>query len=154
MSRGRALLLLTISSRDVTGTSICTPGLIQGSCSLSWERICKDYTRRGSDMQGIYANSVIEWAGTPHPRYDRILRIESASATVTVIDVTDTAGDDSVNPVFLPHEALEEALNTSKARLVDEDPYTRKLRPKVELTAQEKTKVEKIWKVIEPIVTH
>jgi hypothetical protein len=105
-------------------------------------------------MQGIYVNSVIEWIGTSRPRYDRILRIDSANATVTVIDVTDTVGDDSVNPVFLPHDALEEALNTSKARIVDNDPYMRKLRPKVELTAQEKIEVEKIWKVIEPIVTH
>ncbi len=105
-------------------------------------------------MQGIYVNSVIEWAGTPHPRYDRVLRIDSASATAIVIDVTDTNGDDSVNPVFLPHDALEEALSTSNARIVDNDPYMMKLRPKVELNAQEKTEVEKIWKVIEPIVTH
>jgi putative transposase len=105
-------------------------------------------------MQGIYVNSVIEWAGTPRPRYDRILRIDSASATVAVIDVTDTAGDDSVKPIVLLHDALEQALSTSKARIVDHDPYREKLRPKVELTEQEKAEVEKIWKIIEPIVNH
>lgn len=105
-------------------------------------------------MQSIYVNSIIEWAGTPHPRYDRILWIDSASATVIVIDVTDTAGDDSVSPVFLSGDELEDALSNSKARIVDSDPYINKLRPKVDLTAQDQADVEKIWKVIEPIVTH
>lgn len=105
-------------------------------------------------MQDIYVNNIIEWADTPHPRYDRILQIDSIKSTVTVIDVTDTKGDDTVNPVFLPYDTLENAISISKARIVNTDPYMQKLRPKLELTTQDKAKVEKIWKVIEPIVTH
>src|SRR5260221_4497588 len=102
--RGRALLWPTISSRGVIGPSICTLELIRGNCSFSRERICRNCTKRESDMQGIYVNSVIEWIGTSRPRYDRILRIDSANATVTVIYVTDTVADDSVNPAFVPHD--------------------------------------------------
>ncbi len=105
-------------------------------------------------MRGIYVNTIIEWPGTQNPHYDRILHVDPTSGTVVAIDVTNVDDDDAVNPVYLSYDVIEEALKTSNARIVDTDPYVEKLRPKADLTADDKADLEKIWKVIKPIVTH
>lgn len=109
--------------------------------------------KKGTNLQEIIVNTIIEWAGTP-PRYDIILEIDSRGANVVVIDVTNIGDDDAVNPVFLTHDEIEEALRTSKARIADTNPYMKKLRPKMTLTDQEDTELDKILKVIEPIASH
>jgi Mu transposase-like protein len=105
-------------------------------------------------MQGINVNTIIEWPGTQNPHYDRILYINPTCATVVVIDVTNIDDDDAVNPVYLSYGVIEEALKNSNAHIADKDPYLEELRPKADLSAQEKADLEKVWKVIKPIVTH
>src|SRR5258708_2068143 len=105
-------------------------------------------------MRCCNMNTIIEWPVTQHPRYDRILYVDPNGSTVVVIDVTNIDGDDAVNPVYLSYDAIEEALKASNARIMDTDPYMEKLRPKADLSADEKDDFEKLWKVIKPIVTH
>jgi hypothetical protein len=105
-------------------------------------------------MQELLVNSIIEWADTPTPRYDRILALDQSSATVVVIDVTNIDDDDAVNPVLLTYDMLEEAIISSKACIVEKDPYLEKLCPKILLTDQEKREQARIWEIIEPIILY
>jgi putative transposase len=105
-------------------------------------------------MQELLVNTIIEWADTPTPHYDRILALDQSRDLVVVIDVTNIDDDDAVNPVFLTYNELEEVLRTSKACIADTNPYLEKLRPKMTLTDQENVELQKILKVIEPIASH
>jgi len=99
-------------------------------------------------------NTIIEWTDTPVPHYDRILQIDSGSATIIVIDVTNIDDDDAVKPVFLSFEATEEAFRASDACITDKDPYLEKLRPKMILTDQERAGVKQILEIIEPVISN
>jgi hypothetical protein len=105
-------------------------------------------------MQELLVNTIVEWADTPTPRYDRILALDPSLACVVVIDVTNIDDDDAVNPVVLTYAVLLQALRTSKASIVEKDPYLEKLHLKILLTDQEKRDLKKIWEIIEPIILH
>ncbi len=105
-------------------------------------------------MNGLIANTIIKWPDVPKPRYDRILQINSSSATMVIIDVTDVDNDDVVHPVIVSCEEIEEAIRTSKAFIVETDLYRDTLRPKVNISEEEKKKQQVFWKAIEPIVNH
>ncbi len=105
-------------------------------------------------MSSFSVNSIIEWIDTPKSRYDRVLRINFARAIVILIDVTNINDDDAVNPVVQPYDLIEEALRTSKARIANKDPYLEELRPKVIISDRDRIHQEKVWEVIESIISH
>ena len=105
-------------------------------------------------MSSFSVNSIIEWLDTPRSRYDRVLSINFVRATVVLIDVTSINDDDAVNPVIQPYEQIEEALRTSKARLIDKDPYLEELRPRIIISDRDRIHQEAVWEVIELIISH
>jgi putative transposase len=105
-------------------------------------------------MQELLVNSIVEWADTSTPRYDRILALDERETCVVVIDVTSIDDDDAVNPRRLSYDVLEEALRTSQASIVEKDPYLEKLHQKILLTDQQKREQARIWEIIEPIILH
>ena len=100
-------------------------------------------------MNSIFVNMLIEWQGIDGGmRIERVLWANPSGEHIVTIDIQ----NERALPSWQKYEAIEIALASNQACVLEIDPYAKLHRPEDTIPANHRKYRDKAWAVIEPLV--